>query len=50
MEPNRTSETAETASAKKEYRAPRLVEYGSVAKLTQNAGATVEQGTGMQCL
>ena len=29
------------AVGKKAYCAPKLVEYGSVAKLTQNGGATV---------
>jgi len=33
---------------KKAYTAPRLVEYGSVAKLTQTGGITVKDTGGMR--
>jgi hypothetical protein len=37
------------AGTKKAYSAPRLVEYGSVAKLTQNgAGSVADQKFGMR--
>jgi len=39
---------AKRTSAKKAYAAPRLVEYGSVAKLTQTGGITVKDGGGMR--
>jgi hypothetical protein len=35
-------------SPKKAYTAPRLVEYGSVAKLTQTGGVTVKDLGSMQ--
>src|SRR4051812_40260882 len=46
--PSRES-TVGRAGAKKAYAAPRLVEYGSVAKLTQNgAGSVADQKFGMR--
>ena len=50
MEQIERKDLPETAQRLSAYEPPRLVEYGSVAKLTQSAGATVEGGTGMQCL
>jgi len=32
---------------KKQYASPRLVEYGSLAKLTQGVGGTIGDGRGM---
>jgi hypothetical protein len=50
MDSTNNRERPEPEFAKKVYATPRLVEYGSIAKLTQNAGLTVESGTGKQCL
>ena len=50
MDPTKNLEATAPEFAKKAYSTPRLVEYGSIAKLTQSAGLTVESGTGMQCL
>jgi hypothetical protein len=48
VRPSRES-TAGRAGAKKAYATPRLVEYGSVAKLTQNgAGSVADQKFGMR--
>ena len=43
---------ADAKANRKPYAQPRLVEYGSVAKLTQNNGATTVDGQGpaMGCL
>ncbi len=49
-EPAAREGTSAPKDSKKAYSAPRLVEYGNIAKLTQSAGATVESGTGMACL
>ena len=48
--PKQEKEDPKEAAGKATYSTPRLVEYGSVAKLTQSAGITVEGGTGMMCL
>jgi hypothetical protein len=51
--PARTPEEAARAPRKRAYRAPVLVEYGSVAKLTQAGGSTRSDAPGTerrQCL
>ena len=44
-------ESAKRTRAKKTYVSPRLLEYGSVTKLTQSGAATLGDGFGMMsCL
>jgi len=42
----------QSKDTRKTYSQPRLVEYGSIAKLTQNGGASVQDknGKSMSCL
>ena len=45
------SEPGKKTLVKKSYVSPRILEYGSVAKLTQSGAATVVDGFGMMaCL
>ena len=39
---------ADETSPRKLYQPPKLVEYGTVAKLTQSGGATVRDGFAMR--
>ena len=39
--------TAPSASKKKPYRAPRLVEYGDLRTITQGKGGNMDDGTGV---
>ena len=55
-EPKSTSEAlrAPIAADRRPYRAPALVQFGSIAKLTQSGGSTSPEGTvpakAMMCL
>jgi hypothetical protein len=43
-------DTAARADAKKPYTEPRLIEYGSIAKLTQTGGGSRNDGGGMMMM
>lgn len=52
METLASKEGHEAAARKKPYFTPKVVEYGSLEKLTQGGGGTMDDGTGltMMCL
>lgn len=43
----RTVRRAPSTPKKKQYRAPRLVEYGDLRTITQGKGGTMDDGTGV---
>ena len=47
---NQTTVREEKKPKGKTYSSPKLVEYGSIAKLTQGSGATTADATLMTCL
>ena len=46
-QPRKRTLAPEPSPGKKPYRAPRLVEYGDLRKITQGKGGNMDDGTGV---
>ena len=46
-QPRKRTLAPEPSAKKKSYRAPRLVEYGDLRKITQAKGGNMDDGTGV---